>query len=175
MAMALAAVLALAAAWPLTAAAVGPEECGLIGTWYGNAGPLKWLGVHTGTTITGGEMALQWVRVRDYLVTAYDVYPSATRITDGRGVWEMTARDEYKYTWYAYGIGTSADFPPVYSVRVSGTARNTDCNNTDIDFTYEIFDGFVLPQDMSGAVPVIAITDVARETRVPLTVVTPTP
>lgn len=172
MAMALAAVFALTAAWPRTAAAAGPQECSLIGTWYGNAGPLKWLGVQTaGTHDKNGEMLLHWVQVRDDLVTAYGYFPSATRITDGRGVWEMTARDEYKYTWYAYGISSSED-PPVYSVRVSGLATNTDCNNTAIDFKYEIFPGFVLPQNMTETD--LFITDVAAETRVPLTV-TPTP
>jgi hypothetical protein len=173
MAMALAAVFALAAAWPCTAAAAGPKECGLIGTWYGNAGsPLSWLGVHTaGSKITNGEMVMHWVRVKDYLLTLDGTYP-ATRLTDGHGVWEQTAKGKYKYTWYAYGIGTSNDLP-LYSVRVSGTATNTDCDNIAIDFMYEIFDGFVLPQDMSGAVPVATITDVAGETRVPLTVVTP--
>jgi hypothetical protein len=176
MAMALAAVCALAAAWPCAAAAAGPTECGLIGTWYGNAGsPLTWLGVHTaGSTNIKGEMVMHWVRVRDYLITAYGLYPDATRLTDGHGVWEKTVKDQYKYTWYAYGIGTSND-PPLFSVRVSGTATMTDCDNIAIDFTYEIFDGFVLPQDMSGVEPVGAITDVARETRVPLAVVAPTP
>ncbi len=60
---------------------------------------------------------------------------------------------------------------PFYSVRVSGTATNTDCDNIAIHYTYEIFAGFVLPQDMSGLDPVGTITDVAGETRVPLTVV----
>lgn len=176
MAIALAAVFALAAAWPRTAAAAGPAECGLIGTWYGNAGsPLSWFGVHTaGTTITKGEMLLNWVRIKDSLITVYGAYPTATRLTEGRGVWEQTGKGEYKYTWYAYGSDISANLP-IYSVRVSGLARNTDCDNTAIDFTYEVFDGFVLPQDMSGAVPLGTITDVGEQTRVPLTVVTPTP
>lgn len=170
-AIALVAVFALIAAWPCDSPAAGPDECGMIGTWYGSAGPLKWLGVHTaGSTITKGEMVLQWVLVRDYLVIVYDMYPDATLLTDGRGVWEMTARNEYKYTWYAYGISTLAN-SPIYSVRVSGLAKNTDCDNVGIDFTYEVFDGFVLPQNMSGTDPVVAIVDVARETRVPLTVV----
>ncbi len=170
-AMALVAVFVLIAASPGASPAAGPAECGMIGTWYGSAGPLKWLGVHTaGSTNTKGEMVLQWVLVRDYLVIVYDLYPDATMLTDGRGVWEMTSRNEYKYTWYAYGIGTLAN-APLYSVRVSGLARNTDCDNIAIDFTYEIFDGFVLPQNMSGADPVGAIVDVAGETRVPLTVV----
>lgn len=38
MAIALAAVFALAAVWPRPAVAVGPAECSLIGTWYGEAG-----------------------------------------------------------------------------------------------------------------------------------------
>ena len=178
-AMTLAAVFALAT-WPCTAAAgehqeYGPKECGLIGAWYGNAGsPLSWLGVHTaGSTPTEGEMQLNWVRVKNSLLNVNNTYPTATRITDGRGVWVQTAKGQYKYTWYAYGIGTSANDPPVYSVRVSGTAQNTDCDNIFINFTYEIFNGLVLPQDMSGAIPVTTITDIASETRTPLTVVTP--
>ncbi len=181
MALALAAVFALAAALPCAAEAAGPTECGLIGTWYGNAGPLRWLGVHTaGSTIIEGEMVLNWVLVRDYLLYAchdnaageYVCYDTATRLTDGHGVWEQTRKGEYKYTWYAYGI-ESAALAPLYSVRVSGTATNTDCDHIAINFTYEIFDGFVLPQNMSGAVPVGYIRDTAGETRVPLTVVTP--
>ncbi len=65
---------------------------------------------------------------------------------------------------------------PLYSVRVSGTATNTDCNNITIEFTYEVFKGFVLPQDMTDEVPVgVVPNDDARERRAPLTVVTPTP
>ena len=174
MAMLLTAVFALAAAWPCAATAAGPTECGLIGTWYGSVGAsLKWLGVQTaGSTTAKGEMQLNWVRVQEWLVNVDGAYPTATNLTAGHGVWEQTAKGQYKYTWYAYGIGTSAD-PPVFSVRVSGTAKNTDCNNIAIDFTYEIFKGLVLPQDMSGATPFATITDSAGETRVPLTVVTP--
>ena len=176
-AMALAAVFALAAA----AAAVGPE-CGLIGTWYGKAGSsLTWMGGHTpGSTFTKGEMLMKWVRVRDDLLTVGYQYPTVTRLSDGHGVWEQTGKGQYKYTWYAYGSETFLNStgqplsapvgPPVYSVRVSGTAKNADCNNIAIDFNYEVFDGFVLPQDMSTATLVGNIVDTAEETRVPLTV-----
>ena len=176
MAMALAAVFALAATWPRTAAAAGPAECGLIGTWDGNAGsPIRWLAIQTpGSTITKGEMVLHWVRVQDYLLHGYDYYPDVTRLTDGHGVWQQTTKGQYDYTWYAYGIGTLNDLP-LYSVRVSGTATNTDCDNIAIDFTYEIFEGFVLPQNMSGATPVATIEGGAREARVPLNVVTAPP
>lgn len=169
MAIALAAVFTLAAVWPCTASAAWPMECGLIGTWYGNAGStMTWLGVHTaGNNDTHGEMLLNWVRVKNSLLTVNGTYPTVTRITDGHGVWERT-RGQYKYTWYAYGIET-LDNLPVYSVRVSGFAKNTNCDHTVINFTYEIFDGLVLPQDMSGATPVATITDSAAETRVPLT------
>lgn len=174
MAMALAVVFALAAAWPCSAAPAGPKECGLIGTWYGSVGAsLKWLSVHTaGTDDKNGQMQLNWVRVEDWLVTVDPFYPTATSLTAGHGVWEQTRKGEYKYTWYAYGISTLNDVP-LYSVRVSGTSKNTDCNNIEIYYTYEIFDGFVLPQGMSGLTPVGSITDVASGTRVPLTVVTP--
>ncbi len=184
MAMALAAVFALAAAWPRTASAVGPAECSLIGTWYGDAGySLKWLGVQTaGSTPTQGEMVLNWLRVSPRLLPL-----SATSMTGGRGVWEMTARNEYKYTWYAYGMGAGLD--PVFSVRVSGTARMmaieseslnlSACDFVLIDFTYEVFGGFLNPLEMSGATPSETITSEedgpAFEMRVPLTVVTPTP
>jgi len=173
MAIALAAVFTLAAVWPYTASVACSTECGLIGTWYGNAGStMKWLGVHTaGSTDIQGEMLLNWVRVKDSLLTVDNTYPTVTRITDGHGVWQQTARGHYKYTWYAYGIDTTAN-QPVYSIRVSGLAKNTNCNYVDINFKYEIFDGLVLPQDMSGVTPIATITDSAAETRVPL-VVTP--
>lgn len=185
-AMSLAAVFALAAAWPYAAAAAGPAECGLIGTWYGTAGsPLTWMGVHTpGSTTTKGGMLLKWVWVREDLLTLEGAYPTVTHLSDGRGVWEQTGKGQYKYTWYAYGSATtlsgSTGQPlsapvdsPLYSVRVSGIAKNTDCNNIAIDFNYEVFAGFVLPQDMSTATLVGNIVDTAEETRVPLTVVPP--
>ncbi len=167
------------------AEAAGPTECSLIGTWYGDAGyALRWLGVHTaGTTITKGEMLLDWNRVSASLLDVYDLYPGATSLTGGRGVWEQTGRGQYNYTWYAYGIGTPG-YSPIYSVRVSGIARNTDmigevsvnpCDNIAIDSTYEVFDGFVLPQNMSDAVPVLSIPTGVEQTRVPLTVVPFTP
>lgn len=176
MAMALAAVFALVAAWPCTIAEAGPTECGMIGTWYGDVdSPLKWLGVHTaGSSLTKGEMLLEWVRVSNELLIIYGTYPTVTRLSNGRGVWEQTVKGKYRYTWYAYGISTLDDLP-VYSVRVSGLAENTDCDHVAISFTYEVFAGFVLPQAMSGFTPDLAIADYADQTRVPLTVVPFTP
>ena len=166
-AMALAAVFALAAAWPCAAPAAGPQECGLIGTWYGSAGPLSWLGVHTPGSKgdRNGEMVLHWVK--NSLITE-------GTLTDGHGVWEQTGKGQYKYTWYAYVIGTLND-GPLYSVRVSGTAENADCDTIYIHFTFEMFDRFVLPQDMSEDNFVGSIVDDAYETRLPLTTVTVTP
>ncbi len=181
MATALAAVFALAAALPCTTTAAGPAECGLIGTWDGNAGsPIKWLAIHTaGSTITKGEMVLHWVRLRDYLLKVgdgeYILYPDVTRLSDGHGVWEMIGNGRYEYTWYAYGISKLED-RPLYSVRVSGIATSIDCDNIAIDFLYEVFDGFLLPQAISdpGAVRVYYnYNNDGRERRVPLTVVTP--
>ena len=185
--MALAAVFALAAVWPCASSAAGSAECSLIGTWYGDTGySLKWLGVQTaGSTLTKGEMVLDWVRVSPSLLSVEGLY-SAASLTGGRGVWEKIAKGEYKYTWYAYGMGTGPT--PIYSVRVGGIARNTNmigdvsvnpCDYILIDFTYEVFNGFVLPQDMSGETPVATITSTSVgnspgiEIRVPLTVVTP--
>lgn len=187
MAMALAAVFALAAAWPRTAAAAGPAECGLIGTWSGDAGnDLRWLGVHTpGSTISRGEMALHWVRVSTLILTGNNQYLGATRLSDGHGVWEQTRKGEYKYAWYAYGIGPENE-KALFSVRVSGTALNTNqgdesvnpCDSVLIYFTYEMFAGFVLPQEMYvdpldplAKKPYATITAAASEKRVPLTVV----
>jgi hypothetical protein len=173
LAVALAAAFALAAVWPTAAAAAAPE-CTLIGTWAGNAGsPLAWLGVHTpGNTLTKGEMLLNWLRVKNELLIVYGSYPTVTRLSDGRGVWEQTARGKYKYTWYAYGNEALSDYP-VYSVRVSGLANLMDCNSLSIAFNYEVFDGFLYPHQMSEATPIGGIVDYAAQTRVPLTVVTP--
>lgn len=182
-ALALVAAFAIPAVLPGTAAAIGTAECGLIGTWYGHTdSALAWMGVHTaGSTTVKGEMLLEWLRVKDDLLRVrvdeltYR-YPNVTRLSDGRGVWEQTSKGKYNYTWYAYGNDTLVD-KPVYSVRVSGVAQNTDCNNVTISFTYEVFDGFILPQYMSGIIPVFTITGNpdAYETRVPLTVVLPAP
>ncbi len=192
MAMALVAVFALAAAWPRTAVAAGPAECSLIGTWYGDGGyALRWLGIQTaGSSSTKGEMEMNWVRISEWLLKVqvtddtgtHYLYPNATILTGGRGVWEQTSKGQYKYTWYAYGLGLTEYFnSPIYSVRVSGLARNTaeylketlnPCDSILIDFTYEVFDKFVLPQQMSDAVPVVTLTSedlgAALEMRVPL-------
>jgi hypothetical protein len=112
-------------------------------------------------------MLMNWTHISTYLLNG------ATLMTPGHGVWQMISRGQYKYTWYAYGIlDVSGD--PWYSVRVSGLAANTDCNNVVITYTYEIFAGAVLPQEMSEATPAVVITGSAEETRVPLVaVVTP--
>ncbi len=188
MAMALAAVFTLAAMWPCASSAAGPAECGLIGTWYGDVGySLRWLGVQTaGTHDKNGEMVLDWVRVSSHLLDVNGQYLDATSLTAGRGVWEQTTKGKYNYTWYAYGIGTPG-FSPIYSVRVSGIARNINmlgdqrvnpCDYILIDFVYEVFDGFILPQDMSGETPVATISSASDdspgiEVRVPLTVTPP--
>ncbi len=198
MAMALAAVFAVTAVWPCASSAAGPPECSMIGTWYGDVGySLRWLGVQTaGSTNTKGEMVLDWNRVSNSLLKvtvpdesgSHDLYPNATILTGGRGVWEMIAKGQYKYTWYAYGIGTPG-YSPIYSVRVSGIARNTNmlgeesvnpCDYILIDFVYEVFDKFILPQDMSNHDPVATISSASDdspgiEIRVPLMVVPPPP
>lgn len=194
MAVTLSTAFALAAAGPCSAAAPagGPAGCGLIGTWYGYTdSALRWMGVHTaGTTNTQGEMLMDWLWIRPEYLKVWDgqeyMYPTVTRLSGGHGVWEQAGKGTYKYTWYAYGSDTSYTpdegvtwevYPipltnPLYSVRVSGLARQTSCDRIDIDYTYEIFDGFVPPQDMSGTTPVV-IPGTAVELRVPLTVVTP--
>ena len=184
-AMALAALFAFAAASPCAAAPPAPKQCGLIGTWYGHAySSLKWLGVHTAGSTGGiigalllddtiGEMLLNWVFVADGLLdacySADNTCGIATSMTPGHGVWQQTSMGQYNYTWYAYGIDDSGN--PVFSVRVRGTATNTDCNNVAIVFTYEVFKGLVLPQNMSASTPVVTIPGEpgkSGETRVPL-------
>ncbi len=185
MAVALAAVFALAAAWPCASVAAGQKECGLIGTWAGHAyASMYWLGVHTAgsTGDKNGEMLLNWIWVDDSLLRACNTATSgtcgiATRMTPGHGVWQEIGKGQYNYTWYAYGIDDSGT--PVFSVRVSGLATNTDCDNVAIVFTYEVFAAPVFPpQDTSGLTPVVTIPGApgkSGETRVPLTAVTPTP
>lgn len=121
-------------------------DCGLIGTWYGNAGDdMYWLGTQTaGSTNNKGEMLLDWVFVNPNLMG-----PGATRLTGGRGVWEQTSAGHYKYVWYAYGVDSPDGH--VYAIRVSGLASNTDCNNIAIQYTYELFSATGWPQDFSGA------------------------
>ena len=96
----------------------------------------------------------------------------AVRLTDGRGVWLQTGTGQYKYTWYAYGIDASGQ--KAYSVRTSGIATSTDCDNIAITYTYEVFIPPVDPPAMFGATPALWVSDTdADAARVPLTVVTP--
>lgn len=167
-AMALATAFVLAAALPCTAKAAGPTECGLIGTWAGNAGSdMYWMGVHTaGSTSTKGEMLLDWVSVSSSLLSG------ATRLAPARGVWEQTTKGHYNYTWYTYGIDAAGD--PIYTVRVSGTAETDGCDTIDIQYNYEICDPTWPPQDVSEE-DCGSITGSAHEYRIPVTVVTPAP
>jgi hypothetical protein len=175
----LTAVLVIAAISTVAWDSPGPDskECGLIGTWYGHAySSMKWLAVHTAGSkdARNGEMLLNWVFVSSGLLQV-NGYP-ATSLTPGHGVWELTdkgpcwtGKGQYNYTWYAYGLNDSGNV--VYSLRVRGLAKNTDCDNVAIDFTYEVFDGLVTPQDMSESTPVYTIQSVpgkSGETRVPL-------
>lgn len=99
--IALTVVLAIAAtgtaAW--AASGPGPKECGLIGTWYGHAGyAMRWLGVHTAGSndAENGEMLLNWVFVRDSLLSLDGYYGNASRMTPGHRVWEKTGKDQYR-------------------------------------------------------------------------------
>lgn len=159
--MSLLAVAFVLAALNSSARAAGPAECGLIGTWYGNAGDdMYWLGVQTaGTTHLKGEMLLDWVAVNPNLFG-----PGATRLTNGRGVWEQTSSGQYKYVWYAYGVDSPNGNS--YAIRVTGVAKNKDCNTVNIDYLYEIFDANSWPQDFSGS-PLYSTAGSAIETRVP--------
>ncbi len=178
--IALTVVLAIAAigtvAW--AAPAPGSEECGLIGTWYGHAySSMKWMASHTAGSkdAKNGEMLLNWVFIDDGLLLQGSPL-AAVSMTPGHGVWEQIDKDQYRYTWYAYGISDLGY--PVFSVRVSGLAKNTDCDNVAIDFKYEVFEGLVRPQDMSTATPIGTIDSEpgkSGETRVPLVTPLATP
>jgi hypothetical protein len=166
------------AAWAQTGPQPKSQECGLIGTWVGGAGSsMVWLGVHTAGSkdAKNGEMLMNWVKVSNSLGGAPGFH-----LTPGHGVWEQIDKGEdkgkYKYTWYAYGIEDSSGVVG-YSVRVSGVAMNTDCDNVSIHYKYEMFAGFVGPQEMSNVDPsgYSFIEGDAAETRLPLAQVTPTP
>jgi len=157
------------------AAWASPDQCGRIGTWFGSAGSptpiLTWFGVDTeGKNDKNGEMILDWVFVDP--TWGNPNFSLATRLTGGRGVWEKIHKNEYKYTWYAYGIMNNGF--PLYSIRVSGFVSQADCDQAGIDYTVEFFVPPVAPQNMSmpGVTPVGVHTGTATETRVPL-VVTP--
>jgi hypothetical protein len=174
----LTAVLVIAAIGTVAWGSPGPDskECGLIGTWSGHASSsLFWLGVHTaGSKDAGnGEMLLNWMGVSVDLLHPEGYYSTVTHMTPGHGVWEQInkgrcrdGKGQYKFTWYAYGLDDSGN--AIYSVRVSGLAKNTDCDHVSIDYTYEVFDGWIYPQDMSGHTPFDSIVGNAAETRVPL-------
>ena len=184
LAMVLTALLVIVATGTVAWDSPGPDskECGLIGTWYGHAySSLKWLAVQTAGSkdARNGEMLLNWVYVSGSLLHVKGAsinYSNVTHMTPGHGVWEQIdkgpyryGKGQYNYTWYAYGLNASGNV--VYSLRVRGLAKNTDCDNVAIDFTYEVFDGLVLPQDMSESTPVFTIQSEpgnSGETRVPL-------
>lgn len=127
---------------------------------------MYWMGVQTpGSTNLKGEMVLDWVAVNPRLYG-----PGATRLTGGRGVWEQTTPGNYKYVWYAYGV--DAPDGSIYAIRVSGTAKNLDCNTVSIQYLYEIFPMSGWPQDFSGE-PLYATAGSAAEIRVPSTVPSP--
>ena len=129
---ALAAALAFAAFSSVAFAAPPAKECGFIGTWTGGEGDdVAFLGVHTpGTSDTNGQMALDW-----YYVNPSFIGPDAT-LSNARGIWEQTAKGQFKYTWYAVVTDTST-FQMAW-VRVSGTATNASCNELQITWTFEI-------------------------------------
>jgi hypothetical protein len=145
------------ASW--AAPSTAPAECGLIGSWSGyETGDLYWLGTHSpGTYPTSGTMQMDWTYVSPSLLSG------AARLTNGRGVWELVRKGQYRYTWYAYGLDASGG--TFYTVRVSGLAQNTDCNNVQIGYKYEIFYPPVEPALMSSAVPVEVKTGTAYEKR----------
>lgn len=108
--------------------------CGLTGTWVGDAeNDLSWLGIHTSTDGTKGEMLMNWVR--NTLFAEPDV-----ELAPGHGVWELIDSDTgtYNFTWYSQIKSTSDPSLPVYPVRVSGTAQMQGCDDVIIDYRFEI-------------------------------------
>ncbi len=178
LAIVLTAVLVIAS----TGTAAGPaspptsKETGLIGSWEGGTADeyLAWMAIHTpGSNTTSGEMLMNWVYVRSGLIQVSGHYPGATRLTPGHGVWAQTGKGEYKYTWYAYGMSETADGTPVlhYTARVTGLATMADIDNVSISYTYDVFGGYVAPQDMPTALIVHSYSGGAGEKR--LTLATP--
>jgi hypothetical protein len=168
------AVLAIAATPTAAWAAPGSKsnECGLIGTWSGYAdapwpySSAAWLAVLTAGSKDdkNGEMLMNWVSLNSSLLTWYGTYP-ASRMTPGHGVWEQTGKGQYGYTWYAYGVDALGNV--LYSVSVRGLATLTDCNNAQITYTYEVFNGLIPPQDLSSYTPDHSTSGNGAETRVP--------
>jgi hypothetical protein len=174
-----------------------PKATGLAGSWTGGTADeyMEWMAIHTpGTNPTGGEMLMNWVKVDPRLIQVSGLFPGATRLTPGHGVWEKTevsghfpgatrltpghgdwektVKGQYMYTWYAYGMG-DIDGNPVryYTVRVTGLATMTDSDNVSISYRYDVFGGYVAPQDMSTTPIVHTYSGDASEKR--LTLVTP--
>jgi hypothetical protein len=152
-----------------------PKATGLAGSWTGGTADeyMEWMAIHTpGTNPTGGEMLMNWVKVDPRLIQVSGHFPGATRLTPGHGDWEKTVKGQYMYTWYAYGMG-DIDGNPVryYTVRVTGLATMTDSDNVSISYRYDVFGGYVAPQDMSTTPIVHTYSGDASEKR--LTLVTP--
>jgi hypothetical protein len=167
-----AAVAVVSAALTITATWAAPptsKETGLIGAWTGGTDDeyLEWMAIHTGSNPTSGEMLLNWVYVRPGLLSVSHKYPNVTRLTAGHGVWEQIRKRQYRYTWYARGVDDAPNPIVYYTVRVTGLATVTASDNVSINYTYEVFDGFVSPQQMSTLTP-FAYQGQASETRLPL-------
>jgi len=136
------------------------KECGLVGTWFGEAAPgMKWVGSFTpGTSATTGQLNLTWVTVDP----TYGAQFPAHGLTGPQGVWQKVDQRTYKYTFFAYGTrplatGYLPPYPgtidvPVYALRTSGEATIIDCDQVtltykaefmspDLATTYAVFNG----------------------------------
>jgi hypothetical protein len=165
---------AIAIAAMSTVASAHERECGLGGTWYGEGYDAQqtyigWLAVHTTGNrddSNGGEMLFDWVFLTPQVLHTQST--GAVGLISGRGVWEQTGRNAFRYTYYTYGI--NADGERIYSIRASGRVAMASCNEVKGDYLYEIFAGAVEPHKMLGMTPFFTTTGNVFEKRVPLMV-----
>jgi hypothetical protein len=143
------------------------NNCGRVGTWFGQGDSgTTWIAIVTaGMSATVGQINMEWVLLEP---TLGGFFPTAVRVTGGKGVWEKVNQNQYKYTWVAYGLDATGQ--PVYVARTSGFETIAGCDQTNITYTLELFS----PEQNIWSDPPFfgAFTGTGVENRMPVVVVT---
>lgn len=128
------------------------KSCSMVGSWFGAAGDNTWFVIATrGSSATVGQLYVQWTR--------FDPGPDV-RVSDWMGVWEKVDNGLSKwtavfYTYDAAGVIASTN-------RISGTSSFTDCDHTEDNWTWEIWQA---GHDMNTDPPDICFPGNGTETR----------
>lgn len=128
--------LPLALAGSATVHAGGASGCSFIGSWFGyDSGAMYWTSTASGQNSSKGTYNLE---VPSFDATLGSTFPTATKVTIGRGVWKRL--DGYSFAVSLIAMVVDADGKTVWIAKLNTVdTMSVNCDTMWVENTLEIY------------------------------------